>query len=513
MLIPLLLTAAILTSRRRGRRWQRLVASRLRPLLVRPRSRARRWISYAVSLLAFSLVIVSLAGPNAGYRDETETIRGRNLLLAIDVSRSMLATDESPNRLAAVRAAALEILDRFPNDRIGIIAFSGSPWLQAPLTIDHAALPETLQQLDADTLPRGGSDLQAAIELAVRTLKETGQRTNALIVLSDGEFHEGDIENAADDADEAGVTIFAAGFGSEEGAFIPDPKQRDGRLRDRNGSLVFSRLKSEPLRLLARRTGGFYTLGSGKYFATNLGSAVEQLDRFEMEGNQRRVPIPRFHWFLVPAIVLFIIGRLLNTPWHILRAPAAAALAILCFPSGAEARLLPATPGERALADGRNEDALELFATEIAEARGERKARLHLGEGAAAYRLKDFTRALAAYSEALLAEDPAVQEQAHYALGNSLFFRGLAYLQPDDPEETKPDPEQAIAHWRDALGHFDDALAINPANQNAAENRDRVRKMLEDLQQQQEQQEQQQDREQQNSENQDGEGHPNQDPQ
>lgn len=516
-LVPLLLGGALLASRARGRLWGQLVAGRLRSFLIRRQGPARRWIAFGFSLLAFALVIAALTGPNAGYREEAETIRGRNLLLVIDISRSMLATDESPNRLGATRAAAFEVLERFPNDRIGIVAFSGNSWLQAPLTIDHAALRETLQQLDADTLPRGGSDLSGAILMAVQTLKETGQRNNAMIVFSDGETHEETVDSAAEKADEAGITIFTAGFGTEEGAFIPDNRQRDGRFRDRGGNLVLTRLQNEPLRRLARRTDGFYMHGSGKHFADNLGAAVEHLERFEVEGQQRRIPIPRFQWFLVPAIVFFIIGALVNTRWRLLRVPAAASLAILGFlPTGADGRLLPPTPAGRALGDGSYRRALELFASEADTAEGDRQARLRLGEGTAAYRLGEHGRALGAFSAALLSPDAAVQEQAHFALGNTLFHLGEELLRRSEGADSPTDPEETVRSWRDAIDHFRGVLELNPSNSKARDNQERVEEELEKLlnEEQPPPQEQPQEGSPDRNEDQSGEGEtpPEQDP-
>lgn len=496
-LVPLMVVAGVLATRSRGRAWKRLVAERLRPILVRAGSSVPRWISFGLALLGFLLVIAALAGPNAGYEEKAETIRGRNLLLAIDISRSMLAEDESPNRLAAALAAAYEVIDHFPNDRIGVIAFSGSSFLQAPLTIDHAAIRETLQQLDpvtlaeldAEFLPRGGSDISQAVRLAAETFKETGQRNNALIIFTDGETHEGKLENAAEAADAEGVTIFTAGFGSQDGTFIPDPRESDGRLRDREGNPVFTRLQTDGLQLLARRTGGFHTRGAGRYFADNLESAVTQLDRYDIEGRKRRVAIPRFQWFLFPAIVFFIASILVSTPWRLAAKPVVAALAFLCFLPDAEARLLPATSAEQALTEGRHEQALVLFQDAVNRATGERRARLQLGAGTAAYRIGEFSIAAESYSDALLSEDRTVLREAHYALGNALFYRGYAPIDQGDAASQPAAVKNALAIWPDALGHYQDVLAIDPEHREAAENHERVKKLLEDLKQQQEQQE------------------------
>ncbi len=492
----MMILGAILASRGRGNRWRRLVAERLRPILVHERPQLLRWFSFGTLLLGFAFLIAALTTPNAGFRDRPDTIRGRNIILAVDVSRSMLATDETPNRIGAARAAALELLDRFPNDRIGVIAFSGVAWLQAPLTVDHGALREAFHQLEfqdteSEWIPRSGSDLPSAVKLATKSFKETGQRNNALIILSDGESHGGGIEDAAEVADEAGVAIFTAGFGTDEGSFIPDAASRDGKLHDPRGNLVLSRLNSESLSLLARRTGGFYTTGSGPSFSANLELAVQRLDQFEMEGSKRLVAIPCFQWFLVPSMVLFVVGMLLNTTWNFSTRQAAALLvALAVFSPRGEAGLLPRTPAGRAYHEGDHQRALELFEQEVAKAQGNRRTRLLLGEAAAAYRLQNFGRASHAYSGALLSSDETVQEHAHYGLGNTQFYKGLALLeggksdQPPGPQAV----EATIVYWRDSIGHFDGVLRLNPENERARQNRDRVLQRLQDLRKKQEEQ-------------------------
>jgi Ca-activated chloride channel family protein len=491
ILIPLIVAGALMTWRKRGKRWHRLVAQRLQSILVRERPKRRRWIAFGVLLLAFLLLIIALAAPNAGYQEAQETIRGRNFLIAVDVSRSMLATDEAPNRLAAARASALEMLDRFPHDRFGIIAFSGSAWVQAPLTVDHAALRDVLQQLQGrgdgrDWIPRSGSDLGAAVRLAIKVFRETGQRSNALIILSDGETHQGGVEQAAREAERSGLTIFSAGFGTDVGAFIPDPNSRDKRFHDRDGNLVLTRLETEPLLRLARETKGIYTSGAGKEFLSKLEVGVQRLERFELEGRKHRVAIPRFQWFLAPSMLLFVVGILLNTSWRFPAAkarPATAVLAVLfMLAPHSDAGLIPRTRAERAFSAGDHRRALELFEGEVAQAHGERKARLQLGGAAAAYRLKEFTLASQAYSGALLSTNPEVQEQAHFGLGNTQFYKGNLLQKGASSKRSGPENIEATAlFWRDAIGHFEGALSLNAENSQAKDNRDLVQSLLDEL--------------------------------
>jgi len=506
LLIPLMVAGAVMTSRRRDGQMILLIPHRLRSILYHPRPRHRRWLALASFMCALLLLITALASPSAGFRVQPDTIRGRNIIIAIDVSRSMFAEDVNPNRFHAAKASALELLDRFPDDRIGIIAFSGTAWIQAPLTIDHNALRDTLQQLDrrgdsqTDWIPRDGSDLASAVRLAIRTLHQTGQRDNTVVLLSDGETHHGGVEQASHEAAREGVTVFAAGFGTPRGAFIPDPSSEDGHFHDREGTLVITRLDSEALLRLAERTGGVYSEGAGRNFLTKLEVAIQRLERFEIEGRKRRITIPHFQWFLGPSMLLFVVGMLLNSNIQF-RRPApragltghpatvpsprgasstrqASAILALILPflpaPSAEAGLLPRTPAERALSNGDHKRALVLFAEEIERARGERKARLQLGAAAAAYRLQQYQSASSSFSGALLSRNPNVQSQAHFGLGNTQFYKGL------EMKENGGSRQAVAVHWEDSIDHFGAVIALVPRNREAQENRDYVKKQLEE---------------------------------
>ena len=506
LLIPIMIAGAILTSRRQSRQLARLIAERLRPILYHPRSPRRRWYALAAFMPALILLILALASPSAGFRERPDTVRGRNIMIAIDVSRSMFAEDVNPNRFHAAKASALELLDRFPHDRIGIIAFSGMAWVQSPLTIDHSALRDTLQQLDYarnqdnDWIPRDGSDLATAVRLAIKQLHKTGQRDNTLVILSDGETHHGGITQAAHEADREGVTIFSAGFGTGQGTVIPDPASTDGHFHDREGTLVITRLESKPLFHLADSTGGIYSEGAGRHFLSRLEIAIQHSERFEITGRRRRIATPHFQWFLVPSMLLFAVGMLFNSGFRFQRArhhpspeasaplpgrippirpssPSLTALALaglwFAFAFPAEAGLLPRSAAGRALAKGDHEQAFTLFEGEILKARGERKSRLQLGAAAAAYRLRKYRAASQSYSGALLSQNRRVQEQAHFGLGNTHYHEGLRLKHRLKTADAIP------RYWRDSILHFEEVLLLNPDNREAAENRAYVKQQLE----------------------------------
>ena len=506
LLVPIMIAGAILTSRRQRHQMARFITERLRPILYHPRSPRRRWFALAAFMLALTLLIVALASPSAGFREQPDTVRGRNIMIAIDVSRSMFAEDVTPNRFHAAKASALELLDRFPHDRIGIIAFSGMAWVQSPLTIDHSALRDTLEQLDYarnqdnDWIPRDGSDLATAVRLAIKQLHKTGQRDNTLVILSDGETHHGGITQAAHEADREGVTIFSAGFGTVQGTVIPDSASTDGHFHDREGTLVITRLENKPLSHLADSTGGTYSEGAGRHFLSRLEIAIQHSERFEIEGRRRRIATPHFQWFLAPSMLLFAAGMLFNSGFRFQPArhypspgasarrsgripplrpssPSMTALAVaglwLAFAFPAEAGLLPRTAAGRALAKGDHEQAFTLFESEIFRARGERRARLQLGAATAAYRLQKYNAASQSYSGALLSGNRRVQEQAHFGLGNTHYNEGFQLKRRLKAGSAIP------RHWKDSILHFEEVLLLNPDNREAAENRAYVKKQLE----------------------------------
>ena len=498
LLVPLLALGAYLAERQRRTAWQKLVAPRLRKKLAAPASLWSRWLSLACGLLALSLLIFCLAQPIAGEKETTSLIKGRNLIIAVDASRSMLVRDVAPDRLNAAKTAVYELIDRFPDDRIGLLAFAGSASLQAPLTIDHNALRETLDQLDETNVPSGGSNLADAINLATQTFKETGQQTHGLIVISDGELHEGELEDAAFDARKAGVFIVTIGMGTREGDFVPDPNESDGRFRDRSGKPVLSRLDPEPLRTLAGDTGGIYLEGFGSDFAEKIDTVINRLDAFEDEGRIQKTPVPRFQWFLIPAIILMFASIALRFLWaparprSVTATPATLILVVIAlFGSQNDAQAwnnpLEGFLGSRALKKGDTEKAIEHFQKAAEHASPEELAKLRYSQGAAEYKAGNYPAAGDAYSEALLSSNTDLQRDAHSQLANTLFHRAA-----EKQGQEEVDLKEPISFLEDAIDHYDSALQIDNKYEPSLKNREAAEEMLEQLKQVQQQQEQQQ---------------------
>ncbi|MEI6675972.1 MAG: VWA domain-containing protein [Verrucomicrobiota bacterium] len=504
ILLPMLGAGALLVARLRRKQWSEFVAARLRNDLLRRASALPRWLALGFLLAACATLIIAMARPQGGADTKTEKSVGRNVLIALDLSRSMRVKDVKPDRLAQAKVAIYELMEALPNERLGLIGFAGSAHVFAPLTIDHAAVRETIEQIDESWVPMGGSNLNSAIRLAVSTLKETGQKNNALIILSDGENHQGSLNAVIDEAKKSGVYIFAIGVGTEDGAYVPNPDFPNSNMVDRKGKVVLSRLQPDVLRKLATDTNGRYALaGSGTDIPAIVKLAAKDLDAFEMQGRERRIAIEFYQWLVLPAILFLLVSVVAGTRWRGIKALALLAISFAALPTNAAAD--DAAAAAKALAEDHNEPAREAFHTLAGNSNSpERAARYRLGEGTAAYRAHDFKGAREAFSGALLSHDPEVLTSAHFGLANSLFQLGWHTLAgepyPTDPnkvpdiarfdalvqtrlaEVLKADAptdgdthgiaafESLIINWSDALSHDASAIALDPSQQDVRHN-------------------------------------------
>jgi Ca-activated chloride channel family protein len=259
VLLPVLVVCFAQNERRREKLLRQLVAARLQERLAGNVSMGRRRLRFALLLLALACLIVSLAQPRLGYTWEQSKRKGRDVIIAIDCSRSMLATDLAPSRLGRAKLAAQDFIGQLQGDRIGLIAFAGSAFLQAPLTIDYGAVLNSLAELDTTIIPRGGTNIAAAIKEAVEAFGKGESDNRCLIIFTDGEELDTD-GMAAAEVQKDKIKIFTVGLGSADGSLIPLPGQNGGTdfVKDENGQIVKSKLDEDRLRKIAEATGGFY---------------------------------------------------------------------------------------------------------------------------------------------------------------------------------------------------------------------------------------------------------------
>ncbi len=250
------------------------------PLYGRDRKAARM----ALDIVVVFLILVALARPQWGFYWTEDKNKGRDILIAIDTSNSMLAQDVKPNRLSFAQMEVGEFIKKLKNDRIGLIAFSGSAFLQCPLTIDYSGAMIALEGFNVDVIPQGGTSLPSAIAEAVRSYGKTRLDDKVLIIITDGENTEGDIEKALKDAKKEKITIHCIGIGTAEGVTIPvlDEKGERGLLKDKRGDIVKSRLDENTLKTVADKTGGMYVratpqdIGLEKIFRERLSMLKER---------------------------------------------------------------------------------------------------------------------------------------------------------------------------------------------------------------------------------------------
>src|ERR1700720_2152201 len=257
--IPVLVGLFVCAEQRAGRRLQEFVSPRLLPQLAGTVNRFRRALRFAFVLLGLALAIVSLAQPRWGYTYEDVKRKGLDLFIAVDTSRSMLSNDVQPNRLERVKLATQDLIDELQGDRVGLIAFAGRAFIQAPLTIDYGAAVESINELDTKTIPEGGTNISEAIALATQTFGKSAMGNRALIIFTDGEELSGDAVSEAKKAADTGVKIFTVGVGTTQGSLIPiEGNGEPGFVKDAKGQVVKSKLDENRLREIAQATGGNY---------------------------------------------------------------------------------------------------------------------------------------------------------------------------------------------------------------------------------------------------------------
>jgi len=317
--LPALLPLAALLlflALRRERRLRLLLDGAALARLLPQRRRARVPAGIALLIVALFFVLVALARPQWGIRWQQERRRGLDILVVLDTSNSMRATDLRPNRLERAKRGVSDLLARLEGDRIGLVAFAGASFLACPLTTDHGAFAMMLDDLRPGSVPRGGTAIAQALETALASFGPAGGGVadRAIVLVSDGEDHEGGIERAISALARERVRVFAIGVGTPGGDTIPAAGAAGGPfLRDHAGNVVRTVLRQETLERIAVATGGLYA-GSA---ADDAGwdriveRGIATLKRDEQLSKLVKVREERFPWFLGAAILALSVEALL----------------------------------------------------------------------------------------------------------------------------------------------------------------------------------------------------------
>ncbi|MDR1104006.1 MAG: VWA domain-containing protein [Endomicrobium sp.] len=264
-------------------------------------------------LSALFFIIIALARPQFGYKKKTVIKESSEIVISLDVSRSMLAQDLKPNRLEKAKDMVLKIVEENPGEKIGIIVFSGSAMWQCPMTYDSQALKMFLQSVEVGSLPMGGTQISDAIVLASKAVEKELSNGKVMILISDGEDHDSKIKEAINKAKKAGLKIITVGIGTPTGSPVP-VKDESGiikdYIKDRTGQVVVSKINANLLKSVASETGGKYFDASGKDISGDLSKAVRDLEKNKNKVSERDGKIDRFQIFLLVALLLLFIELL-----------------------------------------------------------------------------------------------------------------------------------------------------------------------------------------------------------
>ncbi len=480
-------------------------------------SPVKRATKLALLSLGIASLFASAARPVWGGRLEEAERRGVDILFAVDTSRSMMADDLRPNRLTRAQIAVRDLVREFEGDRAGLIAFAGDAFLQCPLTLDRTVFESSLAELDTELIPRGGTNIAAALREAVTAYGDV-DHDKLLVLLTDGENLEGEVVETARWAAAHGVRVFTVGVGTPEPTpiAIVGPDGRRGLVRDGAGQAVLSALDEDTLRQIAEVSGGAYeALGAdGSGLERLYAQYLSHLPKHAVAARERRVYDEGFQWPLGLGLVLLLLEPMIGERrwrwWRVrrrassasLRPAASAALAgmlLLFGASGAAAaQTAPADsePGIGARIAGwvrsvfgpparRAEQAYRSGDYEQARSLWERSAEAQhrFNAGAAAYRAGDYAAAEEDLAAALTGARPELQQSVYYNLGNTRFRRGEQTL-ASDREATK-------RSWRAAIEAYEAALRLDAEDEDARTNLEIVRRRLAELEEDEQQDQQQ----------------------
>jgi len=468
-------------------------------------SPGRRTVKRALFVAALAFTFLALARPQLGYHWEEEKQRGIDILFAIDTSKSMLTQDVSPDRLTRAKLAIIDLVKKLDGDRVGLIAFAGDAFLQAPLTLDYDAFLESLDAIDTGTIPRGGTDVASAIQEAQVAFNKETKNRKILVLVTDGEDLEARGIDAARAAAKDGLIIYTVGVGSPNGGLIPVPNANGGTdfVKDASGQFVKSHLDESTLKQIAEATGGIYQpLGQqGQGLQEIYDQALAPLPKQDLASKRQRVYDERFQWPLAAGLVCLLASMMIGTRRrdgkYVARtrsakklAPAVGALVLIAMVSSAQASPQSA---EQAYKKGDYSTAEKQYG-QAAEQHPE-MAPLQFNWGASAYKTGEYDKALPAFQKALNTDDVPVQQQSYYDMGNTQYRLGQ--------KTEKSSPQETIKTWQSAIQSYDAALKLKADDADAKFNRDFVQKKLEQLQKQQPQKHDQQKQDQQKQDQQD----------
>jgi len=429
----------------------------------------RRRLKAGLMLSVLFFITIALSGPQYGYKWQEIERKGIDIIIALDCSKSMLATDISPTRLARAKREVYDLLNLLKGDRIGLVAFAGTAFLQAPLTLDYNGFHIFLTALSPDYLPVGGTDISQAISSCLASFDSKNDSEKAIILITDGEnTGEEDPMDMAKEAQKAGVKLFCVGVGNLDG--VPIPGGEEGFKKDASGKIVLTKLDEDMLKKIAALTGGTYVRSIAGDMDLDIIYTKEirgKMTRSTLESSRKQVWEDRFQWFVALAVAACIIECLLPA----MKKQAASVFLLVLF-------LLVSAPSHASDYRKNMQSGLDAYQKEDfraavkgftdAQLENPDKSEIWYNLGNSYYKLGDYDTAETNYRQALTTENQELKEKTYYNLGNTTFRK---------------------KRYDDAINHYRKALELDPDDIQAKQNLAYAEKMKA-LQQQKQQQKQ-----------------------
>ena len=413
IIIPVMIILHVVTDMLRRRRMKRLGDQEMVSQLINTSSkrlRLRRELKFSLLMLALASMILMLARPQilGAIQQRTENRQGIEMMVCLDVSNSMLAEDVMPSRMDKCKMLLENLIDRFSKDKIGLIVFAGDAFIQLPLTADYVSAKMFLQNITPGMIQTQGTDIARAIDIASHSFSNIDDIGRAIVVITDGEDHEGGAEDAAKAAKKKGMKTYILGVGSTKGA----PIKIDGSyLTDENGQTVMTRLNEDMCRKIASAGGGKYIHVDNTTIAQErLAQVMSNLARQDIETSVYTERSEQFQAFALLALIFLIIEIIIQEKKMLFK------------------RLSKKIP-------------LILLLCAFSLASSAQNDRAYIRKGNRAYRSKDYVNAEVAYRKAL--EQNPNNPQANYNLGNALLYQGkdsLAVVQYEKALQSETDP-------------------------------------------------------------------------
>lgn len=310
LLIPLFFVIQALVLKLRKNRIRKFGDENLVRQLMPSYSASKVWIRLTFFALGFFFFVIGLSRPQIGAKIKEHETKGAEIMIALDVSNSMLAEDYSPNRLDRAKLAISRLVDKLRDDRIGLIVFAGNSFVQLPITTDYVSAKMFLNSISTESVPIQGTAIGEAINTAIRSFSAQSEKSRAVIVITDGENHEDDPVAAAKQAAEMGVRVFTIGVGSPEGKPIP----MDGELlKDKDGNIVVTRLDESVLQDVAAAGNGAYVRAGNSEFGLN--PIIDDIRKMEDEKYSSIVFEEfdeQFMYFMAIALFFFVLEMLIG---------------------------------------------------------------------------------------------------------------------------------------------------------------------------------------------------------